>query len=201
VNVVLNGPLCATRNADAALTANAVRRNRDAFTGLSVQSGLPRIAEDSGTAPAFQLDILRSQLRLHPRASTSRATRSRISSRIRRTSSSGRPFGSESGQSSRIKPGMYGHASPQPIVTRSDAARASSSVSLRGLLPLRSMPISRMTCTTSGWTRSPGSVPAEMASADDGSTIVEKKAAAICERPALWTQAKITRSIYSATCN
>jgi hypothetical protein len=53
---------------------------------------------------------------------------------MRRTSSIGRSFGSSSGQSSRRRPGTYGHSSPQPIVIRSEP-RASSSVSVLG--PLR----------------------------------------------------------------
>jgi len=54
------------------------------------------------------------------------------------------------------------------------------------------MPSSAMAATTSGWTRSPGSVPAETARAFVLSVIELKNAAAICERPALWTQAKMT---------
>jgi hypothetical protein len=40
---------------------------------------------------------------------------------------------------------------------------ASSTVSFCGRAPFRSMPSSSMTVTTSGWTRSPGLVPAEKA--------------------------------------
>ena len=52
-----------------------------------------------------------------------------------------------------------------------------------------------MTSTTSGCTRSPGCVPADTATALEGSAKAEKNAAAIWERPALWTHAKMTRSI------
>jgi hypothetical protein len=52
-----------------------------------------------------------------------------------------------------------------------------------------------MTVTTSRWTSSAGVVPAEMALARAGSASCRKKALAICERPALWRQAKTTRSI------
>ncbi len=49
-----------------------------------------------------------------------------------------------------------------------------------------------MAACTSGWMRSPGCVPAETARARAGSARALKNAAAICERPALCTQAKIT---------
>jgi hypothetical protein len=54
------------------------------------------------------------------------------------------------------------------------------------------MPASRIAATTSGWTRPAGRVPAEIARAFAGSARALKKAAAICDRPALWTQAKRT---------
>lgn len=44
------------------------------------------------------------------------STRRFTSSRISRTSTGGSPFGSRSGQSSRRRPGTYGHFSPHPIV-------------------------------------------------------------------------------------
>src|SRR5204862_2449328 len=53
---------------------------------------------------------------------------------------------------------------------------------------------SRITSTTTGWTASAGWVPAEDARADAESAISLKKAAAICERPELWTHAKMTLS-------
>src|SRR5207244_2827558 len=77
-------------------------------------------------------------------------------------------------------------------VTSSDAEAASSGVSRRGRTPERSKPASAMASTTSGCTRSPGSVPADVARARAGSASALKSAAAICERPALWTQAKTT---------
>src|SRR5262245_8486544 len=49
-----------------------------------------------------------------------------------------------------------------------------------------------MTSTTSGCTRSPGSVPALIAFAFAGSARRLNQAAAICDRPALWTQANRT---------
>src|SRR4029453_2046385 len=51
------------------------------------------------------------------------------------------------------------------------------------------MPTSRMTVTTSGWTAGPGRVPADNARALAGSTRALNSAAAICDRPALWTHA------------
>ena len=53
-------------------------------------------------------------------------------------------------------------------------------------------PSSPMTAITSGWTRGPGSVPAEIARALTGSASALNQAAAICERPALWTHANRT---------
>ena len=58
--------------------------------------------------------------------------------------------------------------------------------------PERSTPTSFIAVTTSGWTRGPGSVPAEIARALVGSDNRLNHAAAICDRPALWTHAKST---------
>src|SRR5687768_14296237 len=80
------------------------------------------------------------------------------------------------------------------MVTRWRAPAASSGVSRRGEAPPRSMPTSCMAVATSGCTRGPGSVPAEIARARAPSARVLKNAAAICDRPALWTHAKTTRS-------
>jgi hypothetical protein len=55
----------------------------------------------------------------------------------------------------------------------------------------RSMPSSRMTSTTSGWTRSPGVVPADSA-VWVACAARSKRAWLICERPALWRQTKRT---------
>ena len=49
----------------------------------------------------------------------------------------------------------------------------------------RSMPTSCIALTTSGCTRVPGSVPADMARAFAGSASALNQAAAICDRPAL----------------
>ena len=51
------------------------------------------------------------------------------------------------------------------------------------------MPSSRMTATTSGWTRSAGVVPAERARWRPPPAC-SKRAADICERPAFWRQTK-----------
>src|SRR5215471_2595683 len=123
---------------------------------------------------------------------TSSFTCRSTSSRIRRTSSSPFPFGSSSGQSSRLRPGTNGHSSPQPMVMSRSASWASSLVSFCGFAEVRSKPASRITCTTSGWTLSTGCVPAEIARAFVGSAYLLKNAAPICERPALCTQAKMT---------
>lgn len=96
----------------------------------------------------------------HRCSATRRATRSLISSRIARTVSSGWPLGSLRGQSSRSAPGTTGHASPHPIVTSIAAPAASSSVKIWGFCDDRWIPISLITLTTSGCTRTPGSVPA-----------------------------------------
>ena len=57
--------------------------------------------------------------------------------------------------------------------------------------PKKFLPSSCITATTSGWTRSPGFVPADSALAMAGSASLLKNAAAICERPALRTHAKM----------
>ena len=54
-----------------------------------------------------------------------------------------------------------------------------------------SIPTSRSAVTTSGWGRSAGWVPADSAWALSGSASALNSAAAIWERPALCTQAKI----------
>ena len=69
------------------------------------------------------------------------------------------------------------------------ASRASSSVSFCGTAVERSTPTSRMASSTSGCTRVPGWVPADTARAFAGSASRRNHAAAICERPALCTQA------------
>src|SRR5947208_9795660 len=79
---------------------------------------------------------------------------------------------------------MMGQASPQPIVTNTSAPRASSSVSNCGRADERSMPASFIAVITSPCTRLAGWVPAEIACAAFWS--------AICEHPALCTQAKRT---------
>src|SRR5438552_18406797 len=87
---------------------------------------------------------------------------------------------------------MIGQASPQPIVTSTSAPRASSSVSNCGHADERSMPASFIAVITSPCTRLAGWVPAEIACAAFWSESALNHAAAICERPALCTQAKRT---------
>ena len=52
----------------------------------------------------------------------------------------------------------------QPMVMRRSARSAISAVSSLGLLALRSIPCSSITCATTGWIRSEGMVPAEATS-------------------------------------
>jgi len=118
-----------------------------------------------------------------------------MSSRITRTASSDCPLGSATGQSSLSIPGMMGQASSQPIVTSMSAPRASSSVSNCGRADERSMPTSFIAVITSPCTRFAGWVPADIACAAVGSERALNHAAAICERPALCTQAKRTAFI------
>src|ERR1035437_1911194 len=91
---------------------------------------------------------------------------------------------------------MYGHASPQPIVTTTSACSASSVVSGCGRRSERSMPSSRMTCTTSGCTCPPrsASLPAESARWCPRAAR-SNSAALICERPALCKQTNRTVAI------
>ena len=56
-----------------------------------------------------------------------------ISSLIRRTVSASLPAGSSSSQSTYRFPGMYGHSSPQPIVTTTSAHSASCALELARL--------------------------------------------------------------------
>lgn len=127
-----------------------------------------------------------------PSCCTNLSTRLLMSSRSSRIRSAGCPFGSSKGQSARRSPGTTGHSSPHPIVMSKKAPRAMSGSSFWGLAAERSRPTSSMTWTTSGCTHSAGRVPAEMARAAWRLARALKKAAAICERPALWTHAKIT---------
>src|SRR6266545_5467999 len=76
------------------------------------------------------------------------------------------------------------------VITMS-AWRTCSSASFLGRSPVRSTPASRIASITSGWTSSEGIVPAERTSTRP-SPICRRKAAAICERPALWTHTKRT---------
>jgi hypothetical protein len=78
---------------------------------------------------------------------------------------------------------------PQPSIC---ARCARSDVSLDVGAADRSTPTSFIAVATSACTREPGSVPAEMARALVGSANRLNQAAAICDRPALWTQAKRT---------
>jgi hypothetical protein len=55
-----------------------------------------------------------------------------MSFRIARTRSIGWPFGSSSGQSSRLRPGTYGHSSPHPTVIRRCAPGGELSCELLG---------------------------------------------------------------------
>jgi hypothetical protein len=75
------------------------------------------------------------------------------------------------------------------MVTSMAAPRASSSVSFCGTAAERSTSTSFIAASTSGWTRVPGCVPAETARAFWGLASRLSQAAAIWERPALWTQA------------
>src|SRR5829696_5121420 len=86
---------------------------------------------------------------------------------------------------------MYGHSSPQPIVTTTSACSASARSRARGLRSARSMPSSAIASTTAGWTRSAGRVPADAALCRPPAAR-SKSAWLIWERPALWRQTKTT---------
>ena len=119
-------------------------------------------------------------------------TRLSMVSMIAPTFSGDCPFGSSIAQSARWAPGTTGQSSPQPIVISQLAVDASCGVSRCGLSVDRSIPRAFMAVTTSGWTRSAGWVPAETALAFPGAAYLLNRAAAICERPALCTQANST---------
>src|SRR4051812_6095489 len=78
------------------------------------------------------------------------------------------------------------------VITTSDARTAASSSSF-GWAPSarRSMPISAMASTTAGLMSSAGADPAERTTMRSPAWWV-RRAAAICERPALWTQTNRT---------
>jgi hypothetical protein len=96
-------------------------------------------------------------------AAASSAIRRRISSRSRRIVARSRPAGSSSSQSRYRLPGIYGQASPHPMVTTTSAHPASPSSSRLGVRPAMSMPTSAMASTTTGFTSPAGSDPADRA--------------------------------------
>ncbi|TMC49530.1 MAG: inositol phosphorylceramide synthase [Chloroflexi bacterium] len=91
------------------------------------------------------------------------AIRRRISSRSRRMASGLRPAGSSSSQSRYRLPGMYGQASPQPMVTTTSAHSPSAFSRHRVVRPEMSMPSSAMASTTTRFTSAAGSDPADRA--------------------------------------
>jgi RNA polymerase sigma factor (sigma-70 family) len=114
-------------------TKHAVRVAHQAVAAVGGRAGVPAPGRQPTSSSA-----------------TNCSTRPAMSSRVARTSSIGRPAGSGSSQSMYRLPGMYGHSSPQPIVTTTSAFSASSLVSRRGRRPDRSMPPSRIASTTAG---------------------------------------------------
>ena len=127
----------------------------------------------------------------HPSCSRSASTRCRISSRISRTRPRGLALGSSSGQSSRLRPGTTGHSSPHPMVIRSWARCAKSVVSFDVGAPDKSTPTSLMTNDFRMDARARiGAGRNRACLCRIGQEI--KPAAAICDRPALWTHAKST---------
>ena len=77
--------------------------------------------------------------------------------------------------------------SPQPIVMTTSLAWTASVVSTFGLSAVMSMPSSAIASTAAGFTSSAGAEPADRTSTAPPDRWWVK-AAAIWERPALWTQ-------------
>src|SRR5579859_3918186 len=90
-----------------------------------------------------------------------------------------------------------GQASPQPMVITTSAAATLSPVSGLGYSREMSRPSSAMTCTTAGLTWLAGWDPAEVTRTRPAAAW-SSSAAAIWDRPALWTQTNSTSGM-SAT--
>ncbi|GAB2481130.1 hypothetical protein GCM10026982_01220 [Nocardiopsis aegyptia] len=88
-------------------------------------------------------------------------------------------------------PGKIGHTSPQPMVMQTSEASTASGVRIFGFWSVMSMPTSSMAATTAGLTESAGAEPAERTSTRSPARC-RSQAAAIWERPALWTQTNST---------
>src|SRR5690349_1161237 len=114
-----------------------------------------------------------------------------ISSLIGRFASTPWPAGSSRTQSSYRLPGKYGHSSPQPMVMTTSDSLTASVVSTFGISADMSMPSSAMASTAAGLTLSAGWEPAERTSISPLARVV-RNAAAIWDRPALWTQTNRT---------
>ena len=99
--------------------------------------------------------------------------------------------GSVSFQSRYRLPGKTGQASPQPMVMHTSEAWTASVVRIFGVWAEMSMPTSRIASTTAGLTVSAGADPAERTSTRSPARW-DSHAAAIWDRPALWTQTKST---------
>src|SRR5699024_4753251 len=87
-----------------------------------------------------------------------------------------------------------GQVSPQPMVMTTSDSLTASVVRILGTSADMSMPTSFMAATAAGFTVSAGADPAERTSIWPAERWV-RKAAAIWERPALWTQTKRTEGL------
>src|SRR5581483_924753 len=114
-----------------------------------------------------------------------------MSSRIGRTSPSGRPAGSRKVQRIRRTPGVTGQTSSLHVETARSAQPSNSGRSRCGWWSLASMPISRSASTTAGCGPVPGSLPADAASCFAPAS-ERKIRSAITLRPLLPTQTKST---------
>src|SRR5215467_12427162 len=84
-----------------------------------------------------------------------------------------------------------GQASPQPMVMTTSAAWTWSVVSRLGNSRERSRPISAIAATTAGFSSAAGWEPADVTRIRPAAWR-SRRAAAICERPALWVQTNST---------
>ena len=120
-------------------------------------------------------------------------------SRISRTSSIGRPAGSGMSQSSTVV-GTYGQTSPQPIVTAQSACNCISTDSRLGLRRERSIPISRITSTTSGQIWRAGSEPADSPRQSRASSARTAPAPSVSGRRCGCRRTARTSSSFSSLC-
>src|SRR5262245_1287729 len=159
---------------DDADDAPEIGGNPDVIGLLGEALEWERVRAEQGLRRCKVLDARRTDLSglLHVTTLSGGSDRPRALGARRESSSHGprvAPSDRRWAKSSTSAPGTNGHASPHPIVIRRRAGAATSGVRLCGCACSRSIPTSRIVVTTTGCTRVPGAVPAEIARAFAGS--------------------------------